>query len=92
MLNYQLRRASGSILILLLGLFVTACVTAQTVDVERSDGSPLVISNFAEHPATAFIFLSTRSTESRQAVEAIQNLNNRNRRRKFIFAASLQSG
>jgi predicted neuraminidase len=86
MQHYQRWRASGSILIFIAGLFAST-LAAQSVEVERSDGSHLVIDNFAEHQATAFVFLSTRSPETRLAVDAIRTANDRNRRRKIMFAA-----
>src|SRR4051794_41035266 len=86
MQNYNQCRASGSLFLLAFGL-LAALAAGQPVEVERSDGSRLVIDNYAEHQATAFVFLSSRSPESRLAVEAIGNVNNRNRRRKIMFAA-----
>ncbi len=84
MLNQSRRRVSGATL-LLAGLCCSV-LTAQSIEVERTDGSRLTIENFGEHQATAIVFLSSRSPESREAVEAIRTLNNRNRRRKIIFA------
>lgn len=72
-------------LILISGLFAGA-LTGQSVKVERSDGSALMIDNYAEHQATAFVFLSSRSPESRLAVDAIRTANDRHRRRKIMFA------
>jgi predicted neuraminidase len=54
--------------------------------VERSNGSRLTIENYSEHPATAFVFLSTRSPETRLAIDAIRAANDRTRRRGVIFA------
>src|SRR6476620_6975229 len=84
--NQHKWRAHRSMLLLISGR-LAATASGQPVALERSDGSRLMVDNYAEHQATAFVFLSTRSPESRLAVEAIRNVNNRNRRRKIIFAA-----
>ena len=57
----------------------------QSVTVERSDGSRLTIDNYAEHQATALVFLSSRSPETRLAVDAIRAANVRYRRRQIMF-------
>jgi len=69
--------------LLLLG--ITAVLSAQTVEVERLDGSKLSIENYAEHRANVFVFLSSRSPETRQDAAAIAQANQKYRRRKFMF-------
>jgi predicted neuraminidase len=71
--------------VLLCGLF-PGILAGQMIQVERSDGSRLVIENYSEHLATAFVFLSSRSPETRAAVEAIRTINDRTRRRGVMFA------
>jgi predicted neuraminidase len=70
-----------------LAFVVAAHVLAQPVRVERLDGSSLTIDNYAEHAATALVFLSTRSADSRAAVEPIRTANQKYRRRKMMFVA-----
>ena len=80
-----MRRASGWMLALI-SVLCAGALMAQTVEVERTDGSRLTIDNYAEHQATALLFLSSRSPETRLAVEAIRSANQRYRRRKVMFA------
>lgn len=78
-------KSGGAALVLMCGALATS-LYAQAIDVERWDGSPLKIENYAEHLATAFVFLSTRSPETRTALDEIRAANNRTRRRSVIFA------
>lgn len=55
------------------------------ITVERIDGPPLRISNYAEHGATVVLFLSTRSEKTSAAAAAIRQLNNASRRRRIMF-------
>ncbi len=55
------------------------------IEVQRLDGPPLQISNYAEHGATVVLFLSTRSEETAAAAAAIGQLNSANRRRRVMF-------
>src|SRR5689334_14379059 len=59
---------------------------AQSVTVERSDGSRLTNDNYAEHRATTLVCLSSLSPETRLAVDAISAANDRYRRRQIMFA------
>ena len=76
---------------MLLGIIAILCGTSlpaethQSLEVERLDGSTLLIANFREHRATAILFLSSRSPESVAAADAIRKLNDRYRRRKVMF-------
>lgn len=65
--------------------FALALSAAPTIPVERLDGPTLGISNFSEHRATAFVFLSTSDPDPELAT--IRRLNNRYRRRRVMFAA-----
>jgi predicted neuraminidase len=56
------------------------------IEVQRLNGPPLEIFNYAEHGATVVLFLSTRSDKTAAAAAAIQRLNGMNRRRRVIFA------
>ncbi len=56
------------------------------IEVQRLNGPPLQISNFAEHGATVILFLSTRSDKTASAAAAIQRLNRMSRRQRVIFA------
>src|SRR3954451_13883234 len=75
----------GPAAILLCGVFA-GVLEAQSIQVERSNGSQLTIENYSEHLATALVFLSTRSPETRLAVDEIRAANDRLRRRGVIFA------
>jgi predicted neuraminidase len=55
------------------------------IEVQRLNGPPLQISNFAEHGATVVVFLSTRSDQTAAAGGALQRLNSANRRRQVMF-------
>src|SRR5215831_16581574 len=70
----------------LLCIAFAGLLAGQSIEVERSNGSRLTIENYSEHPATAFVFLSTRSPETRPAIDAIRAANDRTRRRGAIFA------
>ena len=82
---HQMRRSLGPALILLDFVFA-GTLGAQSIEVERSNGSRLTIENYSEHLATAFIFLSTRSPETRLAIEEVRAANDRTRRRGVVFA------
>ena len=58
---------------------------AAPIAVERLDGPPLQISNYAEHGATVVLFLSTRSEKTNAAAAVIRQLNTMNRRRRMMF-------
>ena len=62
-----------------------ATLAAQNVELERLDGSKLIVENYSEHRANIFVFLSSRSPETRQATAAIKQANDKYRRRKFMF-------
>ena len=57
------------------------------IEVERLNGAPLLISNYAEHGATVVLFLSTRSDKTAASAEAIMKLNGMNRRQRVMFVA-----
>ncbi|HXB72703.1 MAG TPA: exo-alpha-sialidase [Candidatus Acidoferrales bacterium] len=57
------------------------------IDVERLNGPPLQISNYAEHSGTVILFLSTRSDKTAAAAGTIQRLNAMNRRNRVMFVA-----
>jgi predicted neuraminidase len=78
-------RVGGSAAIVAFGLFA-GLSSAQSVTVERLDGSRLTIENYAEHQATALVFLSARSPEAHKAADAIRAANDRYRRRQIMFA------
>ena len=72
-------------LVVLSGMTAVASLHAQSVEVERLDGSHLSIENYSEHRANVFVFLSSRSPETRRASVAIRQANEKYRRRKFMF-------
>ena len=72
--------------LLLLCALASGTLAAQSIQVERSDGSHLTIDNYSEHLATAFVFLSSRSPETRLALETVRTVNDRTRRRGVMFA------
>ncbi len=57
------------------------------IEVERLNGPPLQVSNYAEHTGTVVVFLSTRSDKAAAAAGTIQRLNALNRRNRVIFIA-----
>ena len=67
------------------GMAVIAPLHAQSVEVERLDGSRLTIENYSEHRANIIVFLSARSPETRRASAAIRQANEKYRRRKHMF-------
>src|SRR5436190_18020006 len=69
----------------LLGFLFAGLLGAQSIQVERSNGSRLTIENYSEHLATAVVFLSTRSPQTRLAIDEIRAANDRTRRRGVIF-------
>src|SRR6266404_3953135 len=55
------------------------------IEVQRLNGSPLAISNYAEHGGTVVLFLSSRCAKTSGAADAIRRLNDMNRRRRVMF-------
>ena len=75
----------NSVTILSLVVLAAASLHAQSVEVERLDGSHLSIENYSEHRANVFVFLSSRSPETRRDSAAIRQANEKYRRRKLMF-------
>jgi predicted neuraminidase len=67
--------------------FATVQGQIAPIEVERLNGPPLKIANYAEHGGTVVLFLSTRSDKTAAAAETIQRLNATNRRRSVMFVA-----
>src|SRR5437763_6772919 len=80
------RRRSVCAAPVLLGFVFAGLLGAQSIEVERSNGSRLTIDNYSEHLATALVFLSARSPEARLALDEIRAANDRSRRRGVMFA------
>jgi predicted neuraminidase/peroxiredoxin len=66
-------------------VLAAASLPAQSVDVERLDGSHLSIENYSEHRANVFVFLSSQSSETRRDSAAIRQANEKYRRRNLMF-------
>lgn len=68
-------------------MFGFAVLRAQVppLEVERLNGLPLPISNYAEHNATVILFLSSRSEKTAASAPAIARLNDLNRRQRVMF-------
>ena len=78
---------AGSGLLFMIAAWGALAQTGGPMDVQRLDDSPLRIENFAEHRATAVIFLSARSEASGAAIATIRDFNAAVRRQNVMTVA-----